>query len=152
MVQSLSPGIFRQTGIGLEVDHLAKGVDAGVGAAGPSYAHLLARDFGNGFLQLVLYGREIGLVLKAFVSATVVLDNEDQLAGRLSFSKQCMTRRRGLDEFQLGEGGGVALSLTQLGDAGVAAGAVGIAGCKVVEYLLDHGFIGNLCCGQPPVV
>ena len=152
VIQSLGPGIFRQTGIGLEVDHLTKGVDACIGAAGPSYAHLLARDFGNGFFQLVLYGREIGLILKAFVFATVVLNNEGQLVGRLSFWEQCMALRRGLDEFQLGEGGGVALSLTQLGDACVTAGAVGIAGCKVVEYLLDHGLVGNLCCGQPPVV
>ena len=39
---------------------LALGVDAGVGAAGPSYAHLPAVDTGDGLFQFMLNGGMIG--------------------------------------------------------------------------------------------
>ena len=59
-----------------KADHLAQGMNAGVGPAAGQHAHLLAGDFGDGLFQRFLNGRLARLRLPAGVVRAVVGDGE----------------------------------------------------------------------------
>ena len=62
----------------VDVDHLAGGVDAGVGSSGGVNAHRLAAEGGDRPLQRALHCRLVRLGLEAVVGAAVVLEGEPE--------------------------------------------------------------------------
>ena len=66
----------RQRRVGAEPNHLAQGVNPGVGPAAGQHAHPLPGDFGDGIFQRFLNGGLAELILPAGVGRAVVGDGE----------------------------------------------------------------------------
>ena len=71
--------------VGVEVDDLADGVDAGIGsAAGVDADALLAGELGDGLFERLLHGAVAGLRLPAVEVGAVVAEGELEVAGTSS--------------------------------------------------------------------
>ena len=74
-VQAQGPGPLRAQGIGIEMRHLANGMNTTVGSSAAIHADFMVGHTGQGPFQTALNGRFLGLDLPAQKGASVVLNS-----------------------------------------------------------------------------